>query len=41
MEKNSIEEFIRNLDCEYHKDLERDDWNINFTKELDTFRVGS
>ena len=39
-EKNSIEDLIRNLDCEYQKAGQSDAWNINFVKELIKFRVG-
>ena len=40
-ETNSLEELIRNIDCEYHKTGESDAWNINFAKELIKFRFSS
>ena len=40
-EKNSIEDLIRNNDCEQHKGEEPGAWNINFDKEPNKFRVGS
>ena len=40
-EKNSIDELIRNLDCEYHKGEESSARIINFEKEPIKFRVGS